>query len=253
MGAWLMRQAECVSLYLSLSKTRNEHRAHSLFCDSMRLGRGDLMSDGVWGVRLGGALWAGASGAGGCAWRRWPAEGPLIVSSTRLRRARPRRGRSPASSARKPCSLPTRRAEGGLRRADGGPGRVGGCRRLCQHRRVAAFLRWSSVPAPASHRGSLPKYLYISTRRLQSIPCDPHATHAGTTRKRVWSDCETVGRDTYPHARTRPCAYRSSREASQYAGTCATTPPQCRSCLLYGCRCMTAAVVTQATCDVLHT
>jgi hypothetical protein len=210
-----MRQAECVSLYLSLSKTRNEHRAHSLFCDSMRLGRGDLMSDGVWGVRLGGALWAGASGAGGCAWRRWPAEGPLIVSSTRLRRARPRRGRSPASSARKPCSLPTRRAEGGLRRADGGPGRVGGCRRLCQHRRVAAFLRWSSVPAPASHRGSLPKYLYISTRRLQSIPCDPHATHAAPHASaygrtvRLWAGTRTR-MPAHAHAHTDPLARHPS-------------------------------------------
>ena len=41
-----------------------------------------------------------------------------------------------------------------------------------------------------------PKYLYSSTRRLQSIPCDQHATHAGAARKRGWWDCETVGRDT---------------------------------------------------------
>jgi hypothetical protein len=78
-----------------------------------------------------------------------------------------------------------RRTEGGLLRADGGPGLVGGCLRLCQRRRVEAFMRWSSVLAPASHGGSLFKYLYSSTRRLQSIPCDPHATHAGTTRKRI--------------------------------------------------------------------
>ena len=50
------------------------------------------------GVRLGGALGAGATGAGGCAWQRWPAAGLLIVSPARLRRAQPRGGRSPAST-----------------------------------------------------------------------------------------------------------------------------------------------------------
>jgi hypothetical protein len=69
-----------------------------------------------------------------------------------------------------------RRTEEGLRRADGGPDRVKGCLRLCQRRRVAAFVRLSIVPAPASRGGNLPKYLYSSTRRLQSIPCDLHAT-----------------------------------------------------------------------------
>jgi len=50
------------------------------------------------GVRLGGALGAGATGAGDCAWQRWPAAGLLIVSPARLRRAQPRGGRSPAST-----------------------------------------------------------------------------------------------------------------------------------------------------------
>jgi hypothetical protein len=44
----------------------------------------------------GGGLRAGAAGAGGCAWSRWPAAGPLAVLSARVRRARPCRGRSPA-------------------------------------------------------------------------------------------------------------------------------------------------------------
>jgi hypothetical protein len=44
----------------------------------------------------GGALGAGAAGAGGCAWSQWPAAGPLIAPSARLRGARPRRGRSPS-------------------------------------------------------------------------------------------------------------------------------------------------------------
>ena len=48
------------------------------------------------GRRSGGALRAGAAGAGGCAWSRWPAAGPLAVPSARIRRARPCRGRSPA-------------------------------------------------------------------------------------------------------------------------------------------------------------
>jgi hypothetical protein len=46
------------------------------------------------GTRLGGALRAGGTEAGGCAWPLWPTERPLIVSSTRLRRARLRRGHS---------------------------------------------------------------------------------------------------------------------------------------------------------------
>jgi hypothetical protein len=78
----------------------------------LRGGRRAKITYGVWVVQFGGALGAGSSGAGGCAWRRWPDAGPLIVSSTRFLCARPRRGRSPASSARKPCSLPTRRTEG---------------------------------------------------------------------------------------------------------------------------------------------
>ena len=48
------------------------------------------------GRRNGGALRAGVAGAGGCAWSRWPAAGPLAVPSARIRRARPCRGRSPA-------------------------------------------------------------------------------------------------------------------------------------------------------------
>ena len=39
------------------------------------------------------ALRAGVAGAGGCARSRWPAAGPLIVPSARIRRPRPRRGR----------------------------------------------------------------------------------------------------------------------------------------------------------------
>ncbi len=39
------------------------------------------------------ALLAGAAGAGGCARSLWPATGPLIVRSARIRRARPCRGR----------------------------------------------------------------------------------------------------------------------------------------------------------------
>ena len=45
------------------------------------------------------------------------------------------------SSAQIPCNLPTRRTDEGLRRADGGPDRLEGCLRLCQRRRVAAFVR----------------------------------------------------------------------------------------------------------------
>jgi hypothetical protein len=92
-------------------------------------------------VRLGGAPGAGVAGAGGCAWQRWLTAGPLIVSSARFRHARPRRDRLLASSAQNPCSLPRRRTGEGLRRAGGGPGRVMGCHRLRQRRRVAAFLR----------------------------------------------------------------------------------------------------------------
>ncbi len=51
-------------------------------------------------VRLGGAPGAGAAGAGGCAESRWPAAGPLVVPSALLRRALPRRGRSPACLGR---------------------------------------------------------------------------------------------------------------------------------------------------------
>ena len=67
-----------------------------------------------------------------------------------LRRARLRRGRSTRSSAQIPCNLPTRRTDEGLRRADSGPDRLEGCLRLCQRRRVVAFVRWSSVLAPES-------------------------------------------------------------------------------------------------------
>jgi hypothetical protein len=47
------------------------------------------------------------------------------------------------ATTREACraSLPTRRTGEGLRRADVGPGRVMGCRRLRQRRRVAAFFR----------------------------------------------------------------------------------------------------------------
>jgi hypothetical protein len=63
----------------------------------------------------------------------------------RLRLARLRRGRSTRSSAQIPCNVPTRRTDEGLRRADSGPDRLEGCLRLCQRRRVVAFVRWSSV------------------------------------------------------------------------------------------------------------
>jgi len=46
------------------------------------------------GTRLGGALRSGGTEAGGCVWPLWPTARPLTVSSTRLRRARLRRGHS---------------------------------------------------------------------------------------------------------------------------------------------------------------
>jgi hypothetical protein len=51
---------------------------------------------------LGDALKAGTTGAGGSAksLSQWPTARPLIVPSARLRRARPRRGRSPACLCR---------------------------------------------------------------------------------------------------------------------------------------------------------
>ena len=46
------------------------------------------------GTWLGGALGAVGTQAGGCAWPLWPAAGPVVVSSSRLRCARLLRGRS---------------------------------------------------------------------------------------------------------------------------------------------------------------
>ena len=57
------------------------------------------------GVRLSGALGAGAAGAGGCTWPRWPAAGPLVVFAGWVSARRPRGGRSDHSAGScVPCS-----------------------------------------------------------------------------------------------------------------------------------------------------
>jgi hypothetical protein len=88
----------------------------------------------VCGAWLGGALGAGAAGAGGCAWPRWPAAGPLVGSSARICRVRPRRGLS-STSTRNPASPDTCTG-----RAAKWARRVRGRRRLCRRGRAAAFV-----------------------------------------------------------------------------------------------------------------
>ncbi len=85
------------------------------------------------GERLGGPLGASAAGAGGCAWPRWPAAGPLIVSPARFRRAQPLRslswllrpmlvgaglfgaGRARDAAGAPACAGPGRAVAGGVR------------------------------------------------------------------------------------------------------------------------------------------
>jgi len=111
------------------------------------------------GRRNGGALRAGAAGAGGCAWSRWPAAGPLAVPSARVRRARPCRGRSPAClvfSGRWPV-------EGGAVARGRGPGARGGGGRwpargavspaAARRRPAAVFVRGATARAEPVRRG----------------------------------------------------------------------------------------------------
>ena len=60
-----------------VARSEEEEEAVGIFW--VQCGCGSQMAEWHGEVRLGGALGPGAAGAGGCAWPRWPAAGPLVV------------------------------------------------------------------------------------------------------------------------------------------------------------------------------
>jgi len=118
------------------------------------------------GTWLGDTLGAGGTQAGGCTWPLWPAVRPLIVPSTRLRRARIHRGHS---------TRPWHVIDEGLRVREVGQQQ---CR---PERRIVTTAR-------------------PSAERLQSIPTRPRMRWGCTTR-----DCEDAHRECCVQ-RITPCS-----------------------------------------------